>query len=384
MKSIQLKGITWNHTRGYVPMIATAQRFEQRHPNVAIHWEKRSLQAFANEDISQLAENYDMIVMDHPWTGYAARSGILTSIDKYLPQTYLVEQEKNSVGKSFQSYCSEGKLWALPIDAAAPVASFRRDLFEKYTLNIPRTWNDLEEIANRGLAIMPGISVDILMNFYMLCISEGQKPFINKTTFIPEEIGIKALKRFKSLSDKMDQRIFNWNPINIYEILSTENDFIYCPFAYGYSVYTSDDYNSYPLEFTDIVVSSYGKVMRSTLGGTGLAISASCSYQEIAMEYAAYVAAPITQKSIYFDSGGQPGHRLAWMDNNINRHSSNYFKNTLNTLDQAYLRPNYDGYLFFQDHAGEKVRQYLIEGGSEQNLLNTLNDLLKESHQRSK
>ena len=39
---IELRGITWNHTRGYLPMAATAQRFSEMHPGVSIHWEKRS------------------------------------------------------------------------------------------------------------------------------------------------------------------------------------------------------------------------------------------------------------------------------------------------------------------------------------------------------
>ncbi len=36
---IKLKGITWNHTRGLLPMVATSQRFTELHPEV----EKRVL-----------------------------------------------------------------------------------------------------------------------------------------------------------------------------------------------------------------------------------------------------------------------------------------------------------------------------------------------------
>jgi multiple sugar transport system substrate-binding protein len=59
-KTIQLRGITWNHTRGYLPMVATAQRFAETHPGVEIIWEKRSLQAFADRDITELAQQYDL------------------------------------------------------------------------------------------------------------------------------------------------------------------------------------------------------------------------------------------------------------------------------------------------------------------------------------
>ena len=32
----RLTGITWNHTRGYLPLVATAQRFSEMHPEVEI------------------------------------------------------------------------------------------------------------------------------------------------------------------------------------------------------------------------------------------------------------------------------------------------------------------------------------------------------------
>jgi len=44
----ELRGITWDHTRGFLPMVATAQRFSELHPDVRITWEKRSLQHFAD------------------------------------------------------------------------------------------------------------------------------------------------------------------------------------------------------------------------------------------------------------------------------------------------------------------------------------------------
>jgi len=42
---IELRGSAWNHTRGFLPVVATAQRWEERNPEIRITWEKRSLQA---------------------------------------------------------------------------------------------------------------------------------------------------------------------------------------------------------------------------------------------------------------------------------------------------------------------------------------------------
>ena len=46
---ITLKGMTWDHSRGYDPMIATSKVFAKKHNNkIAIEWDKRSLQEFAD------------------------------------------------------------------------------------------------------------------------------------------------------------------------------------------------------------------------------------------------------------------------------------------------------------------------------------------------
>ncbi len=55
---------------------------------------------------------------------------------------------------------------------------------------------------------------------------------------------------------------------------------------------------------------------------------------------------------------GNPGHRSAWLDDEVNRRSSDYFRNYLaRALDRAYLRPRFPGYLHFQDHAGAPIRE---------------------------
>ena len=70
-RQVKLTGITWNHTRGYLPLVATAQRFADQHPDVSIEWHRRSLQEFADFPIERLAERFDLLVIDHPFAGHA-------------------------------------------------------------------------------------------------------------------------------------------------------------------------------------------------------------------------------------------------------------------------------------------------------------------------
>ena len=112
---IELKGITWNHTRGLLPMVASAQRFEELHPGVRISWEKRSLQEFADQPIADLSARYDLLVIDHPWAGFAAASGVLMAMEDVVSAEFLADQAANSVGPSDESYRYGDRQWALPL-----------------------------------------------------------------------------------------------------------------------------------------------------------------------------------------------------------------------------------------------------------------------------
>ena len=55
------------------------------------------------------------------------------------------------------------------------------------------------------------------------------------------------------------------------------------------------------------------------------------------------------------------------------------FSSTLQTLDESYIRPRYNGYLHFQDEAGSPVQQYLQKGGNEKEVLNMINRIYQQS-----
>lgn len=376
---IQLKGITWNHSRGFTSMVATAQRFSELNPNVDITWEKRSLQAFADEPINELAKRYDLLIIDHPWAGFAGKTKVILPLDEYLPKTFMSDLASNSVGRSHESYSSNGHQWALAVDAATPVASSRPDIFKEKGLKLPETYDDLLALSKKGLVIMPGIPQDTLMNFYMMCCTLGEDVCSTTNYVVSESIGIRALQLLRALAIEMDTKIYDWNPIKIYEAMTLTDKYAYCPWAYGYTNYSRKGYARKLLHFHDMVdIKGFGKAI-STLGGTGLAVSAETKELETAMKYVAYVGSEACQKTVFFDGGGQPGHRKAWTDDYTNCLTANFFKSTLPTLDRAFLRPRYNGHMYFQDRAGAPIRDYLMNGGNEKTLLDQMNILYKKS-----
>jgi len=379
-RGVTLTGITWNHSRGLVPLVATAQRVMDADPEVAIAWQTRSLKEFGDFPIQRLAESFDLLIIDHPFAGYAAAHPVLVPLDDHLPADYLADQAANSVGPSYESYIAGGHLWALPVDAATPISGHRPDLLARYDARLPETWDELLVLAGRGLVAVPGTAVDSLMNVSMLCLGLGEEPFRDDDRIVPDETGVAALETLRELHARCGPANFERNPIRTWDALTRGDDLVYCPFAYGYANYGRTDYTDKPLRFGGLVA-LHGQRLRSTLGGTGLAISARCTGEALAtaLRYAEYVTSPACQTGLYTLTGGQPGHRRAWLDPALDDLTNGFFRDTLPTLDEAYLRPRYSGYIPFQDAGGDVVRDYLRHGGNVRATLQTLNKLYRES-----
>lgn len=379
-ETITLRGMTWNHSRGYTPLVAAAQRYGELHPGVSITWDRRTLQEFADAPLDQLVPHYDLLIIDHPWVGRAAALGLVLPLDSYLPAAILEDQARHSVGLSHPSYQYSGHQWALAIDAATPVASYRKDLLVKHHAMLPRVWEDVLSLAKAGKVAVPSIPIDLLMYFYAFCIAVGKEPFLSEGEVVSQDSGITALERMQSLWQWVDPRFFEMNPIQVAECMAMEEDYWYCPFSYGYSNYARAGYAVNVLTYTDVVgFETFDNKMKTTLGGTGLAISATCSHKEAALDFAAWVTSGAVQSTLYVETGGQPGHRSAWESHCVNVSCNHFFRDTLPALDRAYVRPRYNGYLSFQDRAGDPLQYYLRHGGDPKQVLKDINAIYRES-----
>ena len=180
----------------------------------------------------------------------------------------------------------------------------------------------------------------------------------------------------------MAQPCFDWNPIAVYDRLTRGDEYLYRPFAYGYSNYARRGFARSPLRFADLVELPGGGLLRSVLGGTGLALSARCRHRQQALAYMAFVACGEVQRNIYVDSGGQPAHRTAWLDDRANFVAGDFFRATLRSTENAYVRPRYHGFLHFQETAGQPLAAWLRGQASRTEVENALNRIYRESRAR--
>jgi multiple sugar transport system substrate-binding protein len=378
MAAIILKGITWGHSRGITPLLAASQRYNELHPEVEIQWKKRSLQEFADLPIQALTKEYDLLIIDHPWVGCAAATNCVLPINDYLPKTYLEDQEINSVGYSHLSYNYNNSQWALAIDAATPAASYRKDLLQANNIAIPQTWDDVITLAKKGRVAVPAIPIDLLMNFYTFCIANGKEPFENDMEVIDVETGVKAIDMMMELYQLVDKEMYKRNPIAVAELMSSTNDYWYCPFAYCYSNYSRKGFANYTLHYTD-VISVNGTKLRTTIGGTGISVSAFSHHKQAAIDFASYVVSGNCQSTLYVQNGGQPGHLSAWKDEAANYITNDFFKQLLPVMENGYVRPRYNGYLHFQDNAGYILQQCLLNNSEPIQILKEMNSIYQES-----
>lgn len=381
---VRLRGISWDHPRGLTPLRATLAEYAVLEPGVVIEWDARSLLRFGEDPLETLAERYDLLVIDHPFVGFGAATRCILPLDTLLPADGLHALEGASVGPSYRSYLWDDHLWALPIDTAAQVSVVRDDLLAAAAENVPRSWVEVlslgRRLRSRGMAIaMPMIHTDLVPTLYTLAASLGEEVLRDpsREVLAPQALH-RVLDLLLELRDVSHPDVLRLDPPALLDRMSTDDEIAYCPLAFGYSNYAREGFRRTRLRFTDIP--STGSLPRgATLGGAGIAVSARCTTPATAARYAMWLTSGPTQRGGYFAGGGQPAHRDAWLDPILNDQTLGFFEGTLASLDLAYLRPRWPGYMTFQDLIGPALHAFVLGESTRRELLDRLEEARIES-----
>ncbi|TWF41188.1 extracellular solute-binding protein [Neorhizobium alkalisoli] len=371
-----LKGMTWSHPRGYDPMVAASRLYEEK-TGVEVTWEKRSLQDFESFPVEELARSYDLIVIDHPHVGQITKEGCLLPLDVAGREDEREALERGSVGASYPSYLWQGRQWAFPIDAATQVQAYTPDL-------LPRpvsTWAQVIELAREGRVLLPLRAPHSLMTFYTLsanmgnaCATHGPGSLIDPTA------GIRMVEMMCEIAQLIDPACFDMDPIAVFEKMAEPGSNIACaPLIYGYVNYAMPGFRERLIRFADIPVSGGLGPVGSALGGTGIAVSAFTGHADAAIDFAYWVASGALQRGAYAAAGGQPGHAAAWEDDAVNEATSNFYRDTRETLEGAWVRPRHDGCMGFQQQASDRLNEGLKNGHSADAIIADLNRLFAAS-----
>lgn len=380
---VHLSGIGWDHSRAYPPLVATAQRYEETHPGVRILWQKRTLDEFGHKPVDVLAREYDLIIIDHPWAGFCFEKGLVIDIMSIMPSNSLEQLRQNSIGMTFDSYLYQGKLLALPMDAATPAPSWRADLLDRAGIAPPQTWAEAVALARRKLALIPAFNADLFLHFVMLIKGLGDESFIDNENIASKDAMLNAIELLRELTEPMPRCIFELNPILLAERMTAGDDTAWNAFAYTYNNYARPGFARRPLRFGDLIsLKAGGPRLRSVLGGTGIAISVNCKNVPAALDYALFIADGATQRGIYFQAGGQPFHAGAWNDKWADDQCGGFFSATRRAQSEAFIRPRYSGYVGLQTDGGIALQECLRDGESPTRTAEKLNTLYRQSRRR--
>jgi multiple sugar transport system substrate-binding protein len=97
----------------------------------------------------------------------------------------------------------------------------------------------------------------------------------------------------------------------------------------------------------------------------------SCRDIPLAKRFIRMIASGDAQKELFAGNHGQPGHLAAWHDRQQDARVGGAFSATLRTMENAWIRPRFAGYVAFQKNAGRALADHLKGDLTEEQLIRT-------------
>jgi multiple sugar transport system substrate-binding protein len=188
--------------------------------------------------------------------------------------------------------------------------------------------------------------------------------------FVERAAGRAALDIMGRLLALCPPEALDWSSIALHDAMVAREDLVFCPAVYFYATYAEADMPR-RLSFFDLPGVEGNEPKGSTIGGTGIGLSSECREPAAARAYIAFLMRPETQKA-FAGHHGQPARREAWEDPEIDRRFAGAFAATRRTMESAWIRPRYPGYLGFQARGGELVESHLRGAMTADRLLDSL------------
>ena len=352
--AIELTGMTWDHPRGLDSLVASNSVLQQN-IGVSVNWDARSLLQFGDQPISEFYDRYDLMVIDHPHVPDAVHAGAVIAFEELLDESSLNLLAKTSVGQSHESYKYQGKHWALAIDTAAQVSAYRPDRADR----APIFWDEVLELAHGGTLLWAQKPVDAFSTFATL-MAQKSAPLAASTGYIDQAVAEEVLTFMIELSAHVPDFCLTSNPIDIAEVLSGDDKFVYGVCMYGYTNYSRLGFRKNLIVYDDLP-SFDGLASGSQLGGAGIAVSSKSRNPEVAARVAYLLSSPEIQSLEYVHAGGQPGNVVAWKSRAANELTHNFFANTLRSLERAWVRPRIYGWPEVQFATSQIIHKILSE-----------------------
>lgn len=355
------RGLTWDHPRGVNALRAAAAEVAPGQ-GLAVSWDKQPLEGFESHPIADLCARYDLVVLDHPHIGEAVEAGCLVPLEDVFGAEEIAALERETIGPCLSSYRYAGKHWALPLDAATQVMAYRPDLVDPAS-----SWEEVEALAGQGGVALSLAGPHAALSFLSICAGFGEPPATRDARLlVSEETGARVFELMARLYARAEKPVLSLNPIGLLGHMAGNDDVRLIPLVYGYVNYIRQR-----LRFADAPRGPAG--IGSTLGGTGIGISTRCRITPELLVHLRWLLGETAQRQFIPGHDGQPSRRSAWHDPAVNAAWGEFYSATAATLEAAYVRPRYAGYIAWQTSASAYLRDALANGLSGREVARTLN-----------
>lgn len=340
--------------------------------------------------LAQNSGNYDVVHVDCVWVGQYAGQGWVVPVEDYIVET---NPEVLNLDDYIPSILEELTMWedvhyGLPFITAVFGLYYRTDIFEKYDLEVPETWEDLREVVrfiNENETNVAGITMMGRRGVQLQCTWDGMlwsyggdwydkeyNPVINS----PEAVA--SLEYMKSLL-----------PYAVEGVLSYDYSETAAAFAQGKAAMNLQWENAAPLFTRDDSKikgnwnfalypgkkQADGSIYRApTTGGWGLMIPKDSREKEAAWEFIVWATTQEMEKKLAFSGTGS--RSSTFNDPELNETYITYdamFK----SLEVAKGRPRIPAYSEMADIIEASLSSCLVGDKTAQEALNEANSRLK-------
>ena len=349
------RGLTWDHPRGRAPLEAAARHAFADDGHPLIEWDAQPLEGFESTPIAELAEQYDVIVLDHPHLGDALAADAIRPLDDWFDPALLRGLESSCVGPSYRSYVVDGRPWALPLDAATQVSVSIPGAVPA----LPDTWSEVTDLATHAPVALSLAGPHAFLTFASVCVALGAEPATEPGDgFVPAAVGAEVVDLLARIAARAPAGSDSLNPIGLLERMRTSGDIAYIPLVYGYVNYAS---GPGALLFGEAPAMLPGGRRGSTIGGTGIALTTRSEPSAALVGHLAGLLDPATQAGFIPDNAGQPSSRDAWDDPRVNAAAGDFYRRTRSTIEDAWVRPRVPGFVPFQARASALIRDAVAD-----------------------
>ena len=349
------QGLTWDHPRGYAALAAAAeQATAEGRPVVA--WSKQPLEGFESHPIADLAARFDLLVLDHPHIGEAVDSDCLVPLEDLFAADEIAAWSARTVGPAMASYDWDGRHYALPLDVATQVMALRPDLAGAP----PATFDDVVRLAEKAPVAVSVSGPHALCSFFSICVSLGEEP--RGEALIGDATASEALSILSRLSAAAPPGTATLNPIRLLETMATGDAIALVPLVYGYVNYARPAGGRHRVAFADAPVARAGGRHGSVLGGTGIAVTKRAKPDTALIDHLRWLMSEVAQAGFIPDHEGQPSARAAWRSERVNAAAGDFYRATLATVEEAWVRPRHNGYIAFQTAGSAILRETILDG----------------------